>query len=388
MARGTVRKRSRGSWEIRWDGPRGEDGKRKQCSKTVRGTKKAAEAELNRIEADLNKSDAERASEIPVAVCCELFLKERSGTDLRPSSVAVYEWFFKNFVIPVCGEVPLGKVDRNMLQRIIQRMIDHGLASNTIHTRYGSISALFSWAVRAGLLRESPLKGLTLPERSHESVGQVLSSQEVCSLLGAFEDTAFWLPMFLGLHTGMRPGEVLGLGWDEVDLDGGAVFVSRTLSVGVKGFGLGPPKTKSSKRSVAVSAEVVEVLRERERNRPETFWVWQYSEKGEGGERRVAVPVEFSQVCAMPDGRIINNQLWNRVLRSTLGRLALRKVRAHDLRHTHASLLLLDNVPMHVVSKRLGHADIQTTVNLYGHLLPSSDPEAASRFADLVRVVP
>ena len=96
MARGTVRKRSKGSWELRWDEPVGGDGKRRQRSRTVQGTKRAADAELIRIESELGKTDAEKAAEMPLEECCRLFLEERAGKDLRPSSVAAYSHFSKN----------------------------------------------------------------------------------------------------------------------------------------------------------------------------------------------------------------------------------------------------------------------------------------------------
>ena len=384
MARGTVRKRSKGSWELRWDEPVGEDGKRKQRSKTYKGTKKLADAELTRIEADLNKSDAERASEMPVEECCRRFLEERSGTDLRPSTVVLYEGFFKNFLVPVCGEIPLARVDRNALQQVINMMIDRGLAASTIHADHAYMKGFFSWAVRAKLLLATPVKGLSLPERSRKSSGQMLSAPEVADVLAVVEGTACWLPAFLGLHTGMRPGEVLGLSWDDVDLVNRILSVRHTLKYSGGGdLRLGPPKTRSSERSVSVSSEVVEVLRER-KNPPE-FWV---PTRGKVGEKfqYLAVPMDFRQVCARPDGGIFSNAAWDTAFRASLRRAGLRKIRLHDLRHTHASLLLLDNVPMHVVQKRLGHASIQTTIDLYGHLLPSSDPEAAARFADIIRM--
>ena len=87
MARGTV--------ELRWDDSRGEDGKRNPQSRLFRGTKEAAEAELNRIEAEFNKSGAERASEMPLEECCRLFLEERIGTELRHNSIVGYGLFFQ-----------------------------------------------------------------------------------------------------------------------------------------------------------------------------------------------------------------------------------------------------------------------------------------------------
>ena len=321
---------------------------------------------------------------MPVEKCCRLFLEERTGNDLRPSSVRGYKSFFKLYLLPECGEMPLAGVDRHALQQVIRRMIRRGLVPNTIHSKYGLMKGIFSWAVRAGFLPATPVKDLSLPERPHKSTaGCMLSVPEVVELLDSFEGTPYWLPVFLGLYTGMRPGELLGLSWDDVDLTQGTLSVRHTLNYRGGGVHLGPPKNRSSERSVAVSAEVVEVLRDREQRKPRDFWFGARAKVGERLEY-LAVPVEFRQVCALPDGQVLSGRAWGRGFRSTLLRAGLRRIRLHDLRHTHASLLLLDGVPMPVVSERLGHSNIGTTVNLYGHLLPSSDPAAAARFADII----
>ena len=397
MARGSIRKRSPGSYELRWDAPKGEDGKRRVRQKTVQGNKKAAETELNRIFADLSKSDAKRDSEEPVQECYRRFLDERAGQDLRPGTVRKYNSFFKNYALPECGGIPLARVDRTVLQRIIQRMIDSRLKPETISANHGCLAGFFSWVVQTKSLTNTPVKGLTLPECSRESSGVVLSAAEVRALLTLFENTPYWLPTYLAVYTGMRPGEILGLSWEDVNLDQGFLSVAHTLNSGGeslnpggeslnpggKSFFLGPPKTKSSKRRVAVSPEVVRVLQDRKQKMPENFW-YQTREKVGDSLKCLAVPVDFPQVCSQPDGKIVRHKAWEDAFRSKLLGADLDPIRPHDMRHTHASLLLLDGMPMHVVSRRLGHARIQTTINLYAHLLPSSDPEAAGRFEAII----
>ena len=129
MARGSARQRSPHVWELRWDGPK-KDGKRNPQRETLQGTKKQAEARLNEIMADLQKTPAERASEMPVSECCRLFLKEHAGNDLRSGSVALYESFFRIHLMPVCGEMPLAMVIRHVVQEVIDKMVDRGLAAS------------------------------------------------------------------------------------------------------------------------------------------------------------------------------------------------------------------------------------------------------------------
>ena len=191
------------------------------------------------------------------------------------------------------------------------------------------------------------MRQLSLPEPPSKSAGKILTGPEACAVLAALEGTNSWLPTYIGLHTGMRPGEVLGLSWGDVDLVASTLPVRRTMIYGAGGFRLGPPKTKTSQRFVSVSEDVVAVLRDRERSRPGFFWY----------RGKTIVPDGFRQLCSRPDGSVLVADRWREGFGSGLERAALPHFRLHDLRHTHASLLLLDGVPMHVVSKRLGQCE-------------------------------
>ena len=384
MARGSPRERSPHVWELRWDGPK-KDGKRNQQRETLQGTKKQADARLNEIMADLQKTPAERASEMPVSECCDLFLKERTGKGLRPATVELYETFFRLYLLPLCGDTQLALVKRSVLQQVVQRMIDGGLAPTTIKVKHSYMKTLFNWCVEDGFLAATPVKKLSLPEVPPKRPGQVLDVPEVAPFLAVFEGTEFWLPTFLGLHTGMRPGEILGLSWDDVHLDQGTLSVNHTLHERGGVPHLGPPKTLSSVRSVAIAPEVVEVLRDVEQRKPDNFWYQRGRKHGDRGVLHDAVPLDFRQVCARPDGELLTYSSWGEASRTMLRRAGWRKVPLHNLRHTHVSLLLHAGESIFVVSKRIGHATVEMTMAEYAHLLPSSDPGAAVLFANLLR---
>ena len=147
-----------------------------------------------------------------------------------------------------------------------------------------------------------------------------------------------------------------------------------------------PPKNKASVRTISVPPVVVEALRELEERKLSNFCWLRRVKAEEGGGRFVSVPAEFRQVCAYPGGQIMTADNWGRAFRSTLCSAGLKKIRLHDLRHTHASLLIFAGEPIHLVAKRLGHANVQTTWKRYLHLLPSSDGDAAARFADILKM--
>ena len=377
-----VRKRSDNSYEIRWDSARGDDGKRRQKSKTVTGTQRQAVAERDRMKVEELKSPAQRKSEKPVEQVCQRFLKRRQ-IDLRPTTLTICERLFRNYLIPECGSMPIGTVANDDLQGVIDRMVRSGLASSTIHTNHAYLRLFFNWTVRREILLSSPVKDLDLPALRRKSPADIFSPSEAVKVLALLEGSHCWLPTFLALHGGLRPGEVLGLCWDDVDLVAGKLSIKHTLVVDSDGARLGPPKTASSERTVAISPEVVEALRERQQDIPDRFW---FGSRKQIGDRMkyIGEPIDFRQACALPDGKVLVNAKWRELFGAKIVDAGIRWRRLHDLRHTHASLMLLDGWSTLAVSRRLGHTSVKVTTDLYGHLLPDTDSDTAARFGQIL----
>ena len=110
------------------------------------------------------KTPAEKASEMSVSECFDRFLEAQTDTELRPATVRNYKGFFKNYVLPVCGEMPLASVEQTALQSVIRNMINVPLAPNTIQSRAGYMKGLFTWAVKQKYLLASPAEGLGCAE--------------------------------------------------------------------------------------------------------------------------------------------------------------------------------------------------------------------------------
>ena len=166
----------------------------------------------------------------------------------------------------------------------------------------------------------------------------------------------------LALQTGMRRGEVAGLCWDSVDLERRQVTVRRTLVQLRHGCQWGDTKT-GSRRTIAITEKVAGLLRAQ-------------LVRLEGCLQSQGHSGPAGTGCGRLDGEIMLPTALSQgfhVIRAKAGLTA----RFHDLRHTHASILLLNGVAIHVVKERLGHSRIQTTIDTYGHLLPTSDAMAA-----------
>lgn len=204
--------------------------------------------------------------------------------------------------------------------------------------------------------------------------------QEVSQLLQALQGEAYHWRMLvtLAITTGMRSGELAALEWKHIDWKAGTIDVVQTLVMAVKGQMLiKEPKTKNSNRKVALPPSALEELRDyyayraKERDKLGDAWKGNY-----GGQERLFV---FSHADGTPFHHN-ESYLW---FRKFLKKNDLRYIRFHDLRHTSATLLINQGVHAKIISERLGHTNITTTMNIYGHALRSADQSAADMLESL-----
>jgi integrase len=196
-------------------------------------------------------------------------------------------------------------------------------------------------------------------------------------LNGVAEDRlsgAWWLLA----TTGMRRGEVLGLRWQDVDLDAGRLTISRTLVTtevqrkGEPGFAWGTPKTGKGRRQVALDPSTVAALR---------------SHRTRQRQERLAAGAAYDEgdlVCCLEDGRPLHPKTLSYYFARHVKRLDLPRIRLHDLRHTHATLALQAGVHPRVVQERLGHANVSITLDTYSHVDLDMQAIAAAAVTALV----
>lgn len=202
------------------------------------------------------------------------------------------------------------------------------------------------------------------------------TAEELRAFLAAAEGDRFHPIFVLLVSTGMRRGEVLGLRWADVDVDAGRLAVRHTIGrVGGKVLA-GEPKTAKSKRSIALDPATVAVLRRHRIAQLEERLAW-------GGLYR-----DQDLVFAREDGAPINPEYVGRALRRIAGKAGVRPVRTHDLRHGWATAALEAGVHPKVVSDRLGHSKVSVTLDVYSHVAPAVEEEAARLVASKLLCAP
>jgi integrase len=260
------------------------------------------------------------------------------------------------------------------LQGLYRERLDAGLSGATVQKAHHVLHKALAQAVRWDLLPRNPADAVKAPRPSPKEM-RPLSAPEVDRLLEAARSDRLEALYVLAVCTDMRVGELLGLEWADIVLDGSpaTVHIRRTLTRIDNGrrLALGEPKTKTSRRTVRRTPRAVEALR--------THKVRQAEEKLRAG----AHYEDQGLVFAGESGGLINpSSLRQRSFTPLLKRAGLPQITFHDLRHTCASILFQQNVHPKNVQALLGHASAAITLDTYSHMLPGMGGEAADAMAD------
>lgn len=304
-------------------------------------------------------------------------------SQLQPSTLLSYRTNIECYLKPGLGHLRLKELTPAALSSFYaqlqvggrRRGRDRPLSLRTVQYCHGVLHKALADAVRLEILPRNVAINATLPRIDLRDAGvkeiRCWTAEELRRFLEHTQGTTHHPLWVVAAATGLRRGELLGLRWDDVDLGQHVITVRRALSVVGTDVRLKQPKT-SRCRTLRMDAFTASVLRQRQRDQ-------QRAEAVAGAWRN-----DCNLVFTAEDGRHLDPMRITHAFRVAVRSAPVPGVRLHDLRHTHATLLLQAGVPVKVVSERLGHAQISLTLDIYAHVLPAMDAEAADRFASAV----
>jgi len=351
----------------------GPDGKPKYTYRTVR-TKDKKEAE--RLARKLANQVAEgryfEPANMTLGEFLDRWLRDYVKIHNRPKTYESYEMLIRVHIKPALGDIKLGKLKSLDIQRFYAQKLagpradgkPGHLSPTTIKRMHEVLRSAFGQAIRWELIDKSPLQGVT-PPRAEEQIPTVWTKEQCVAFLDAAREHRLFAAFFLALTTGLRRGELLGLMWQDVNLEDRYISVQRSLLRSQGALVLQDVKTKSSRRLVALPDITVRVLQE--------HYERQMGERALYAEAYQNTGLVF---CA-ENGAPQDPDNFRRTFNMLIEKAGVPKIRIHDLRHTHATLLLAAGMHPKIVSERLGHAEITTTMNTYSHILPSMQRQAA-----------
>ena len=331
----------------------------------------------NEVSEKLTKAMADRddglvfdADNLKVGEYLERWLVDSVLETVRPTTYERYEQIVRIHVRPALGSVKLKNLTPVHVRGLYREKLEAGLSARTVQYIHVTLHKALKQAVQDGLIPRNATEAVKAPQVRREEM-RPLSGEQVKVLLEVARGDRLEALYVLAIHTGLRQGELLGLKWEDVDLESGTLRVRRTLVTAKGGPVLTAPKTKGSRRSVKLTQGAVEALRShlkhqlQEIDRAGSLWrengLMFASESGEPLDRRYLTSCRY---------------------KALLKRAELPIIRFHDLRHTCATLLLSKNVNPKIVSEMLGHASIAITLDTYSHVLPNMRDQAAAAMED------
>ncbi len=344
-------------------------------------TRRECEAALAKILASLEAQTFTPPTKVTVK---QFLLQEWLPTvkgSLRPTTYASYVMLTREHITPRLGTLQLQKLTPAALNALYAALLENGrvrgaggLSASSVRRVHAVLHKACRDAVRWGRLASNPVACADPPKATseHEEKLRVWNAERLGAFLASVQDDRLFALWRLLAATGMRRGEALGLSWQAVDMEKGVVTIRRAW-IPVNGTAqFSEPKSRRSRRTIALDVVTVEAL--------QAHAARQADEQVEWREDLVEEDLVFSR----PDGRPLVPWMVSKAFREHSKAALLPLIPLHGLRHSYATLALSSGVNPRIVSARLGHATVALTLDVYSHVLPQADREAAQSIAALI----
>jgi integrase len=326
---------------------------------------------LHKVKVQINQGLTYDSAKVSVAKYAKswLFTIEHS---IKEGTWRHYQLLVNNHIIPFLGKRKMFELTTDHVQQFYDHMIKQDIGVHTILKTHAVLTSMLNQATRFGLITRNPAQFTVRPKIPHKEM-QIFDEGQVSYLLASTRNTKWYALFHMAISTGMRQMELLGLQWSDIDWLRMTVSVERQLKRSNK-VEFAPTKTRQSKRTIEIGQQTIQALREHQeiQNQWRRDYPW----------------TEYNLIFTSYNGTPVNHRNLLRDFKALLMELKLPLIRFHDLRHTSASLMLSHNIPVNIVSKRLGHARPSITLDVYSHLIPSQQEEVARLIDDIITPIP
>jgi integrase len=331
-------------------------------------TKKEAEKFLAAKIQELNSGTLIEPSKQTVSEYLDSWLKFKQ-TQVRPNTFINWESKVRLHIVPHIGHIQLANLRPEHVDKLYSTLKEEGLSTHSIIHCHRILHNALGRAVKWNLIPRNVIDAVDPPKLERKKL-EVWTTEQAIQFLRVAQESRYFVFFLLAITTGMRRGEILGLKWDDIDFENEQLIVRRTVSWATGKMKELEPKTERSRRVIALPPQTLEALRQHK--------VRQMEERLKLGEQ-----YQFGNYVVTKENGVVPHHTWIHEHYEKLCRKAgVPYIRIHDLRHTHASLLLEQGVHPKIVSERLGHSTIGITLDIYTHVLPSLQHKAAREFGD------
>jgi len=390
---GSIEKRGKNSYRLTVSEGFDLNGKPMIHRKTVHGTKKDAEVELAKFVTEVQNGLVIDGKSLKFSEFTEIWKRDYGSKELAPSTYKRYCRMLETRLLPYFGHFYINKIKPTDIMKfydllekdtqLVRKKGNNGsktkkpLSGKTILEHHRLLRAMLHKAVYWQLIVANPAERVQPPKarkpkrRSYDDE-QTKILLENLELLSS-EDTKYKVAIILTVFTGVRLGELMGLEWQDVDFKNGIISINRSSQyLSDMGVFTKVPKTESSIREIAIPEFIISLLEE--------YKLWYEEQKSIYGE----LWTNSDRLFVQADGKPMHPSTISKWFVKYVGQIGLPVINFHGLRHTNASLLVAQNVDIAVISARLGHAQISTTLDFYVHLLLSHNRKAGYALENLL----
>ncbi len=390
---GSIEKRGKNSYRLVCLAGYNLQGKPIKKTKTVHGTKKEAEIELAKFVADVQNGMVIEGKSLKFSEFTEIWKRDYGSKELAPSTYKRYCRMLETRLLPYFGHFYVNKIKPtdimqfyDLLSKDTQliRKKDNGgnktlkpLSGKTILEHHRLLRAMLHKAVYWQVIVSNPAERVQppkakKPKRKYYDDDQCKILLENLEQLDE-EQIKYKTAIILTVFTGVRLGELMGLEWNDIDFRNGIVSINRSSQyLADTGVFTKVPKTESSIREVAIPDFVISLLEE--------YKLWYEEQKSLYGE----LWIDSNRLFVQADGKPMHPSTISKWFVKFVEQIGLPVINFHGLRHTNATLLIAQNIEVPIVSARLGHAQLTTTLNFYVHPIISHNKTAGFALENLL----
>lgn len=379
--RGHIAKKGKRYYAVIYEGINPVTGKERHRWHAAGSTRKEAE----RLLADLVKRQHDGDYRPPEKITLGEYLERWLPTQRQPLAASSYSSYQRNIrlhVLPHIGSIPIQRLTPEDLDDLYAMLLANGrhnkgggpLNAKTVRHVHAVIHKALADAHRKGSVARNVADLADPPKISTHARPKmkVWNAGELRRFFELIEGHDLYAAFYVKANTGMRRGEVLGLTWRVVDFDNARLSVAQTVTAPDYQLKVSDVKSAHSMRTIDLDERTVAVLRSWRKRQLEIYM-------------QTGVRTDDSGfVFAKPNGDPLHPDFFSQAFERLIAKMDLPRIRLHDLRHTHATLLLKEGVPPKVVSERLGHSSVAFTMQVYQHVLPGMQADAAATFGQIV----
>lgn len=361
--------------------------------KTVHGTKKDVEVELAKFVTEVQNGLIIDGKSLKFSEFTEIWKRDYGSKELAPSTYKRYCRILETRLLPYFGHFYINKIRPTDIMKfydllekdtqLVRKKGNNGsktkkpLSGKTILEHHRLLRAMLHKAVYWQLIVTNPAERVQ-PPKARKPKRRSYDDEQTKILLENLEllpneDTKYKVAIILTVFTGVRLGELMGLEWQDVDFKNGIISINRSSQyLADMGVFTKVPKTESSIREIAIPEFIISLLEE--------YNLWYEEQKSIYGE----LWTNSDRLFVQADGKPMHPSTISKWFVKYVGQIGLPVINFHGLRHTNASLLVAQNIDIAVISARLGHAQISTTLDFYVHPLLSHNRKAGYALENLL----